>query len=248
MPADKVGLYWRWLVSNPEGRRSEKEIIFQRRLAELRMRKQSFAWSGAGELPQFELPREEMKLLADREVEGRDLSDDELELRALLDLTSRTCDFKTFYKRLNYELRRAKRYKRDLSIVLVAIDQHGKTLLKIGPQAGDAMVQAGAKLLLQSIRDVDIAGRCREDTFAVILPETGGPGAEVAAERIRTRMESYQLPSPWDHLSITASVAVAHFPGHGNEVEELFGNAVDALLWIMKRGGNAIMFAKEQPR
>lgn len=230
-----------------EGRKSEKEIIFQRRLAELRMRKQSFAWNASGELPQFEIPREETKLLADREVEGRELSDDEIELRALLDLTARTCDFKTFYKRLNYELRRARRYQRELSIVLVAIDQHGKAQLKIGPQAADAIVQAAARLLLGAIRDVDIAGRCREDTFAVILPETGGVGAEVAAERIRTRMESYQLPRPWDSISITASVAVAHFPGHGNEVEELFGNAVDALLWTMKRGGNAVMFAKEQP-
>lgn len=230
-----------------EYRKSEKEILFQRRLAELRMRKQSFAWS-AGELPQFELPREETKLHADREVEGRDLSDDEIELRALMELTSRTCDFKTFYKRLNYELRRAKRYKRDLAIILVAIDQHGKVSLKVGPHAGDAMVTAAARLLLESIRDVDIAGRCREDTFAVILPETGGAGAEVAAERIRTRMESFQLPQPWDNLSITASVAVANFPVHGNEVELLFGNAVDALLWIMKRGGNAVMFAKEQPR
>jgi diguanylate cyclase (GGDEF)-like protein len=231
----------------PDPRKSDKETLFQRRLADLRSKKQRFAWE-SGELPQFEIPKTESKLHADREVEDPGLSEEELELRALLDLTARTCDFKTFYKRLNYELRRAKRYKRDLSLVLVAVDQYEVLSLKVGPAAKDAAVQAAARLLLGSIRDVDIAGRCREDTFAVILPETGPAGAEVAAERIRTRMESHQLPRPFQNLAITVSVAVSHFPGHGDEVEELFGNAVDALLWTLKRGGNAVMFAREVPR
>lgn len=230
-----------------EPRRSEKEILFQRRLADLRSKKQRFAWE-SGELPQFEIPKAESKLLADREVEDPRLSDEELELRALLDLTSCTYDFKTFYRRLNYELRRAKRYQRPLSLILVAVDQYEALSLKIGPAAKEAAVQAAARLLLGSIRDVDIAGRCREDTFGVILPETGGPGAEIAAERIRTKMEAHQLQRPFDNLSITVSVAVAHFPGHGDLVEELFGNAVDALLWLLKRGGNSVMFAKEIPK
>lgn len=228
-------------------RRTEKEILFQRRLAELRSKKQRFAWE-SGELPQFEIPKHESKLLADREVEDPNLTEEELELRALLDLTSRTYDFKTFYKRLNYELRRARRYKRPLSLVLVAVDQYEVLSLKVSAAARDAAVQATAKLLLSSIRDVDIAGRCREDTFGVILPETAGPGAEIASERIRTRIEAHRLPVPFDNLMITTSVAVAHFPGHGEEVEELFGNCVDALLWILKRGGNAVMFAKEIPQ
>lgn len=222
----------------------DKEVLFQRRLADLRSKKQRFAWE-TGELPQFEIPKTESKLHADREVEDPNLSEDELELRALLDLTARTCDFKTFYKRLNYELRRARRYKRDLSLVLVAVDQYEVLSIKVGPAAKDAAVQAAARLLLGSIRDVDIAGRCREDTFGVILPETGPAGAEVAAERIRTRMESHLLPRPFHNLSITVSVAVSYFPGHGNEVEELFGSAVDALLWTLKRGGNAVMFAPD---
>jgi diguanylate cyclase (GGDEF)-like protein len=231
----------------PQPGKSDKEILFQRRLAELRSKKQRFAWE-SGELPQFEIPKTESKLLADREVEDPGLSEDELGLRALLDLTARTCDFKTFYRRLNYELRRARRYKRDLSLVLVAVDQYEALSLKVGPAAKDAAVQAAARLLLASIRDVDIAGRCREDTFGVILPETGGPGAEVAAERIRTKMEAHQLPRPFNNLTITVSVAVAHFPAHGEEVEQLFGNAVDALLWTLKRGGNAVMFAREEVR
>lgn len=230
-----------------ERRRNEKEILFQRRLAELRSKKQRFAWE-SGELPQFEIPKGESKLLADKEVEDPNLSDEELELRALLDLTSRTYDFKTFYRRLNYEIRRARRYKRPLSLILVAVDQYEALSLKVGPAAKDAAVQAAAKLLLSSIRDVDIAGRCREDTFGVILPETAGPGAEVAAERIRTRTEAHELPRPFHNLMITASVAVANFPEHGQEVEELFGNAVDALLWTLKRGGNAVLFAKDIPR
>lgn len=230
----------------PPPRKSEKEIIFQRRLADLRSKKQRLAWQ-TGEIPVFEIPKTESKLLADREAEDPNLSEDELALRALVDLTARTCDFKSFYKRLNYELRRARRYKREVSLILVGVDQYEALSLQVGPAARDAAVQAAARLLLGSIRDVDIPGRCREDTFGVILPETGGMGAEVASERIRTKMESHELPRPFHNLAITVSVAVSHFPAHGEEVEEIFGNAVDALLWTMKRGGNAVMFAREIP-
>jgi diguanylate cyclase (GGDEF)-like protein len=230
----------------PSSRKTEKEILFERRLADRQSKQQRMAWQ-TGEVPIFEIPKTESKLLADKEVEDPNLSEDELELRALTDLTTRTADFKSFYKRLNYELRRARRYKREVSLILVGVDQYEHLSLKVGPAARDAAVQAAAKLLLQSIRDVDIPGRVREDTFGVILPETGGSGAEVASERIRTKMEAHQLPRPFHNLSITVSVAVSHFPAHGEVVEELFGNAVDALLWTMKRGGNAVMFAREIP-
>jgi len=232
------------MSSQGERTNVDKEELFKRRLIELRSKKERFAWN-AGEMPQFEIPKQESKLLADREIEDPDLSEEELELRALLDLTSRTCDFKTFYKRLNYELRRATRYNRALSIVLVSVDQYEEIALKVGPEARDAVVQAAAKLLLRCIRDVDIAGRCREDTFGVILPETAGTGAEVAAERIRTKMEAHRLPMPWQNVTITASVGVAYFPGHGDEVEDLFGAAVEALLYTLKNGGNAVTFANE---
>lgn len=227
---------------NERSEQKAQEALFHQRLAELRTKNAQFPWTG-GEMPALEIPREESKLFADREVEGPDISDAELERRAMLDLTSISFNFKLFYKRLHYEIKRARRYQRPLSVCLVAIDRLDEIGLKIGSDAKTAAIEGAARTLLGAIRDVDIAGRCREDCFGVILPETGRSGAEIASERIRTKIEQYPVPHMWQSMSISASVGASSFPDNGQEVEELFAQAVEALMFTMKRGGNAVNFA-----
>ena len=220
---------------------TDKEHLFQKRIADLRMQNEQFPWT-SGDNPQYEIPREDAKLHSERDSEGKDVSDAELERRALLDLTSQ--NFKTFYKRLNYELRRARRYARPCSLCLVGIDAFEELGTHIGPEAKTAAVDGAGRLLLGSIRDVDIAGRCREDTFGVILPETPRSGAEVAAERIRTRLEKHVIASIWQPFTITVSVGVSFFPDGVLELEEMFAQAAEALLANMRHGGNRVSLGR----
>lgn len=226
-----------------ERERKQREALFQRRVAELTSNAQQFPWM-MGQSPQFQIPKEESKLLADREVEEPGMTESELERRALMDLVGRNHNFTVFYKRLNYELRRARRYKRPLSLVLVGVDHLGEISLRHGIDATDQSIQLAARHILASIRDVDIPGRCREDTFGIILPETDGSGAAIAAERIRTTIEKLLVPFVREKkILVTVSVGVAHIPEHGEHVEHLFGSAVEALLRTMKSGGNAVTIA-----
>lgn len=149
--------------------REEQELLFQKRLAELRARNNQFPWN-MKEQPDFEIPAEQSKLFADRYIEDPSLSDEEVERRALLDLNS--FNFWSFYKRLNYEVRRASRYKRPLSLLFVTIDKLANVVENFGLQGENAVILGTGRGLLGSVRDVDIAGRCRDDCFGVILPET----------------------------------------------------------------------------
>lgn len=218
-----------------------KERLFQKRIEALRTQNEQFPWT-TGDDPRYEIPREDSKLFSDRDSEGKNISEAELERRALLDLTSQ--NFKTFYKRLNYELRRARRYARPLSLCLVGIDAFEEIGNRIGPEGKNAAVDGAGKVLLTSIRDVDIAGRCREDTFGVILPETPRPGSEVAAERIRTKLEKHVIPTAWQPFTITVSVGVSYYPEGVSELEEMFAQAAEALLANMRQGGNRVSFGK----
>ncbi len=220
---------------------ADKEHLFQKRISDLRVQNEQFPWT-TGDSPQYEIPREDAKLHAERDSEGKDISDAELERRALLDLTSQ--NFKTFYKRLNYELRRARRYGRPFALCLVGIDGFEELSSHLGSEAKPAAVDGAGRMLLSSIRDVDIAGRCREDTFGVILPETPRSGAEVAAERIRTKLEKHVITSIWQPFTITVSVGVACFPDGVAELEEMFAQAAEALLANMRKGGNRVSFGR----
>ncbi len=210
-----------------------KEALFQRRLAELRGRHDILPWQ-SDDSPSLEIPIEESKLFADREAEEPELSDEEIERRALLDIVSKTFNFKIFFKRLNYELRRAKRYKRNLSLILVGIDEWSEILAEHGPDSGDSVIAQSGKALLASIRDVDIPGRCREDSFGVILPETPLLGAEIAAERIRTKLEDLSVTHLWKEFTIKTDLGISTFSGEEElEVDELFGAAAESLLLAM---------------
>lgn len=234
-------------------KKKEKEAEFYRRIAELRSKNNQFPWT-SGEIPIFELPKEQTKLFADSEADGSEMSNEELERRVLMDLVAPTYNFRTFYKRLNYELRRANRYDRKLTLLIVAVDGLDEIFRIRGPEVRDNIVSAAAAVMLTSIRDVDLIGRCREDAFGIILPETPRTGAEVAAERIRTRLEEYEVVVKGRSYLITASVGVACFLGkplvetgygQGPSVEEVFGAAASAVMKCMKNGGNEISFADD---
>jgi len=224
---------------------SDREVLFQKRIAELGFQRQQLPWN-MGDKPVFELPFEETKMASERELEDASLSDEEIERRVLMDLLSQNTNFRTFYKRLHYELKRARRYKRLLSVILVGIDRLESITNQGGVETADVAVRHTGRILLSCIRDVDVPGRCREDTFGVILPETGIDGAEVAAERIRTKLENFNFDHNWKKVTLTVSIGVSSFPNCAQTLDELFAQAAEALLAGMQRGGNSIIFAQQK--
>lgn len=215
-----------------------REALFHKRLAEKRAYQEQFPWN-ISEVPEFDIPKEQSKLFANRSIEDPSITDDELERRALLDLTS--YNFWSFYKRLNYEHRRASRYKRELSILLVCIDQLNEVSNSLGLKAENSVVHSAGRVLLGCVRDVDIAGRCRDDTFGVILPETPIAGAEVAAERIRTKMEDNSIVIDDKSFQFTVSVAGISMVRAEKPVDQLVANAIGMLKTCIDDGGNAII-------
>ena len=219
--------------------KQEREQLFQKRLAELRAKNNQFPWN-LTETPDFEIPKSQSKLFAERSIEDPNLSDDEVERRALLDLNS--FNFWSFYKRLNYEVRRAVRYKRPLSVLFVTVDNLNLVVNAYGLKGENAVVLNAGKVLLGCVRDVDVAGRCRDDSFGVILPETPRNGAEVAAERMRTKME--QLETLVEDCIISTSVTVggASLDDQIQSADALMNLCVASLKQGITAGGNTVVF------
>jgi len=219
--------------------KEEREKLFQRRLAELRAKNNQFPW-GLSESADFEIPAEQSKLFADRYIEDPSLTDDEVERRALLDLNS--FNFWTFYKRLNYEVKRAIRYKRPLSLLFVTIDRLARVVENHGLNGENAVILACGKVLLGCVRDVDVAGRCRDDSFGIILPETPRAGAEIAAERIRTRMEDLGVDIGSTTIFCTVTVGGASLEEGLDKPDQLIALTVQGLKQGLSAGGNSVHF------
>lgn len=78
----------------------------------------------------------------------------------------------------------ARRYGRELSLVLFDLDRFKQLNDTLGHDAGDTALKTFAALLKNTSRKADIACRIGGDEFAVLLPETSRQNAERFVERI----------------------------------------------------------------
>ena len=74
-----------------------------------------------------------------------------------------------------------------MSLVLVDIDHFKKVNDTWGHEAGDAVLRAGARILQEGVRAVDICVRYGGEEIAMLLAQTDSERAVEVAERLRAR-------------------------------------------------------------
>ncbi|HCC68673.1 MAG TPA: hypothetical protein DEP99_02170 [Nitrospiraceae bacterium] len=146
-----------------------------------------------------------------------------------------------FQEQLEVEIKRAKRYGRPLSLLMIDIDYFKKFNDTYGHQAGDSALKGLANILLKNLRNADSAARYGGEEFAVIFPETTIEGALKTAERIRneTAWHTFNLDGKEKHL--TVSIGVSIFPDDAMDRESLIKAADDAMYMAKKMGRNRVI-------
>ncbi len=146
----------------------------------------------------------------------------------------------SFHRILPLEVRRALRYGRPLSLMVISLDVYDDLFERHGPEAAEGAVEALLELLSRTLRATDTRYRIGPYRIAVLLPETGPEEALVAAERVRERAAAagpFQVaPDRSDALHLT--VGIASCPAHATEAEALLRAAEQALTDAHRMGGN----------
>ncbi|MEP6878094.1 MAG: EAL domain-containing protein [Nitrosospira sp.] len=141
-----------------------------------------------------------------------------------------------FQEELEQMLNLAARYNYSGALLFFDLDQFKYINDTSGHQAGDALLKMIARMLLSSIRSVDILGRLGGDEFAVILPQTTAEGAiEVAKNALACLGEGKLTINGRTHKA-SASIGIALFPEHGNNVHDLLA-AADLAMYQAKEAG-----------
>jgi diguanylate cyclase (GGDEF)-like protein len=157
-------------------------------------------------------------------------------------------NYRYFYKRLNEEVLRAKRFNRSLALVILDIDNFKLFNDKYGHQMGDLVLKRLAKIITGSIRSIDVVSRYGGEEFCIIIPDTNVASCGVFIERLRSQIADFRLES--DVLKednvITVSIGGAVYPRHAATPDRIIYCADMALLRAKAEGRNkAIMYQPE---
>lgn len=142
----------------------------------------------------------------------------------------------------------ARRYGRELCVLMIDIDHFKRVNDSHGHAAGDDVLRHLAVVLSLQLRGTDLCGRIGGEEFVVLLVETGADGGLQVAERIRAATAAAAVPS--EHaphaLHITISVGVAALPDSADTLEELLRQADGALYRAKADGRNCVRLASHR--
>lgn len=145
---------------------------------------------------------------------------------------------------LNYEMSRALRYGRPLSIILLDVDSFKSINDTYGHLAGDQILKAVADIARATVRTVDNLIRWGGEEFVVLLPDTELEAAVQVAERLREAIATASIKVPNAELSITASFGVARKDENTLDVETLLARADQAMYIAKFLGRNRVAKSK----
>ena len=145
---------------------------------------------------------------------------------------------------------RSMRYGHGCAVVLLDLDRFKGYNDSLGHLAGDAALQAVARVLQATARAADVVCRYGGEEFIVLMPEQTIEGAARAAERFRDAVERLQLRrgTPTGHHVLTISAGVAMLGERVAHDAEDALRAADAALYNAKRAGrNRVEIAPQEP-
>ena len=147
---------------------------------------------------------------------------------------------RSFNETLSREIKKAARYSRKFSILLIDADNLKEVNDGFGHGAGDQLIKVLANTMKESLRTSDVVARIGGDEFVVLLPEADRKHALEAGERIRSSTANTSFDRDGQRVDMTVSIGIASFPDDGESLEEIMENADRALYKSKKTGRNRV--------
>lgn len=149
------------------------------------------------------------------------------------------------YDKIDFEMKRAKRYDRYVACVMLDMDNFKTINDGADHLFGSFVLKQVGKLIASNIREVDLAARYGGDEFLVVLTEVTPTGAGVFSERLRSVIENYEFNDGQHMAKRTISIGYALFgPGDEMSPRDLVRNADHALYAAKEGGRNQVAQAK----
>jgi len=147
-----------------------------------------------------------------------------------------------FQQMLNMEWKRAIRFKRDLSLIMIDVDHFKSYNDTFGHLEGDRALKQIGQTLRKHLREVDTVARFGGEEFVLLLPDTDKRGAIAVAEKVRLLVEGHSFLSAENRETrqMTISAGISTYPDDVDDIDDLIDHADIALYRAKENGRNRI--------
>lgn len=140
---------------------------------------------------------------------------------------------RAFFKMLNIELERTKRYDKPISLIYFDLDNFKSINDTLGHNTGDKLLINISKVIVANTRNSDIIGRMGGDEFCILLPETNLASSKLVYDKLNEQVVKMITLNRWD---VTVSAGLLDYDSTGMDAES-FVNAADELMYAAKNSG-----------
>lgn len=142
-------------------------------------------------------------------IESLRRANEDLAKQSITDALSGLHNRRYFDQVLETEVARCNRNGESFALLLLDLDHFKRVNDQFGHQAGDKVIQAVGQALMAGIRTSDTCCRYGGEEFALIMPGTRAPEAQLVAERLRKNIAALEIPGlPMGH-QVTISVGIS---------------------------------------
>jgi diguanylate cyclase (GGDEF)-like protein len=118
---------------------------------------------------------------------------------------------RSLLSKLHFEVARTRRFRTPLAALMIGIDQFREINQRHGEAAGDMVLANIARVVKDSVRVIDVAGRHGGDILCVLLPGTPREGALKLAENLRVKIAALIHREAGRVAPVTVSIGVGAF-------------------------------------
>jgi diguanylate cyclase (GGDEF)-like protein len=150
-----------------------------------------------------------------------------------------------FRDRLEQAIKASKRFGEMPTLLIMDLDRFKEVNDTLGHHVGDLLLQQVSQRLVAAMpRESDTVARLGGDEFAILLPMGDTQNAERITRKLLSILEQ-PIPLEGHQLIVGASIGIATYPEHGDEINTLMRHA-DAAMYVAKRSNSG--FAVYDPR
>jgi diguanylate cyclase (GGDEF)-like protein len=125
-----------------------------------------------------------------------------------------------FFEMLDYEFRRAHRYKNAVTLMFIKLCHLEEIVGSYGQMTAERIASEIGRIIRSNIRDTDRGFMYGKDEFMIILPNTPKISASRMIPKLKLLIEGYRYPNQKvTNINLSPKFGIASYPGHSGIID-----------------------------